>query len=134
MSHLTCSKIAIQDIDILKKAVGGFDRLKWNEGARTFKSYGNTGQTKSEFGTCEHSITVTGATFQIGVIKRQDGTGWSLAFDRADRYVETIVGPQSEKIHAAYSEAYIRDFAEKNGFMMEESVDDEGNLCLTMTK
>jgi hypothetical protein len=134
MSHLTCSKIAIQDIDILKKAVDGFDGLVWNEGAKVFTSYGDTGQTDSQFGTCEHSITVKGATYQIGVIKLDDGTGWGLAFDRADRRVSDIVGPSSEKIHAAYSEAYIRDFAEKSGFLLEESVDDEGNLVLSMTK
>jgi hypothetical protein len=33
-----------------------------------------------------------------------------------------------------YSEAYIRQHAERSGFMVEEQVDDEGSLVLTLVQ
>jgi len=135
MSHLTCSMIQIHDLDILRKSVAGFGGLKWNEGATKFTSYGSTGQTESEFGTCEHSITVDGASggYQIGVIKRKDGQGWSLAFDPLDGGVLEAVGRDSAKLICAYEECYVRDFAEKNGFICEQTTDSEGNTLLELT-
>lgn len=133
MSHLICSMIVINDLDILRKAVAGFGGLKWNEGATKFTSYGDTGRTKSEFGSCEHSIHVDGANYEIGVIRCKDGEGWSLAFDPADYHVADAVGNQSSKLICAYEEAYIRDFAERNGFMVEQSVDNDGNIEMVLT-
>jgi hypothetical protein len=135
MSHLVCSQISILDLDILRKAIAGFGGLKWNEGATKFYSYGDTGRTKSEHGTCEHSITVEKADrgFQIGVIKRNDGEGWTLAFDPMDNGVLKTVGGQSSKLMSAYSEAYIRDWSERNGFMVDQSVDKDGNIEMVLT-
>lgn len=132
MSHLICSKIRITDLEILKKAVAGFKGLKWNEGAKQFVSYGDTGTTKSEFGTCEHSITIEGATFQIGVAKLKDGTGYGLLFDPYDGIGASKVGRECELVSAAYGEAFVRDFAERNGFMVEQTTDSEGNLQLEL--
>lgn len=136
MSHLICSQIFINDLDILKKAVAGFGGLEWNEGAITFSSYDETGKTKSEFGLCQHSISVedTDKGYQIGVIKRNDGQGWSLAFDPLDHGLLGRVGKESSKLVAAYSEAYIRDFAERSGFILEQTTDDYGNTVLSMSK
>lgn len=133
MSHLVASLIKLTDLDILRKAVRGFGGLTWNEGAKEFRSYGDTGKHRSELGTCEHSITVDKAHYQIGVIKNKDGDGWTLAFDNDDITIVSEVGGQSEKLAAAYGEVYVRDFAERNGFMVDESKDSEGNMVLTMT-
>lgn len=139
MSLLTASTVKITDIDILKKAVKGFDGLTWNEGATRFKSYGDGNpEYQKELlqdmeGTCEHSITVKGAHFayQIGVIKKEDGD-YVLAYDEDDHGIRYLVGHQSHKLIAAYGEAFARDWAEKKGFMVETGLDEEGNLQLTM--
>jgi hypothetical protein len=126
--------IQIHDLDLLRKTVAGFGGLKWNEGSTTFKSYGQTGKTKSEHGTCEHSITMEGEHYyDIGVIKRKDGQGWSLAFDEADHYLKDKVGSGSSKLICAYEVTYIRDFAERNGFMIDQRVDSEGNVEMVLT-
>lgn len=125
MSHLTASTIRITDIDILKKAVKGFGGLKWNEGATRFKSY-----SESHSDGCKHSISVKGASYEIGVIQKDDG--YVLAYDEADYNVRELVGSKSFKLMAAYGEAFARDFAEKRGFMVETGYDEEGNLQLTM--
>lgn len=128
MSHLTASTIRITDIDILKKAVKGFDGLTWNEGASQFRSY-----SYSHSEGCKHSITVKGSyhNYQIGVIQLEDGD-YVLAYDEDDFGIRDAVGSKSFKLMAAYGEAYARDFAEKRGFMIESGFDEEGNLQLTM--
>lgn len=131
MSHLNCGLAKITELDILRRTVASYGGLTWNEGATTFRSYDETGQTKSEFGTCEHSITVDGASYQIGVIRSKDGDGWVLAFDTADGIVSGAVGRSSEKLLTAYAEAVIRDESARNGYPMEESVDSEGFKILT---
>lgn len=137
MSHLIASKIIINDLDILKKAVSGFGGLTWNEGAKTFRWYVNSDQKvkaelESEHGQCEHSISIAGATYEIGVVKRKDGEGWSLVFDSYDHVAADRVGRQCEKVMAAYAEEYTRDFAYRHGFMVQEDIDLEGNKMLIM--
>jgi hypothetical protein len=131
MSLLVCSTIKITELDILRRTVARYGNLIWNEGAKTFKSYGQTGNTKSEYGTVEHSITVAGAHYQIGVIRSKDGDGWQLAFDTDDRQICAMVGRNSEKLITAYAEELIRDEAARNGYMLEESTDSEGAKILT---
>lgn len=139
MSHLIASQIAIMDLEILRKAVAGFGGLTWMEGAKRFRSYTKDERLDTqvaEHGTCEHAIKIAGATYEIGVVKRKDGEGWNLVFDPYDHAAADKVGYQCEKVTAAYGEAYIRDFAEKNGFLVEQSTDSEGNveLCLTSSR
>lgn len=137
MSHLIASEVCITDLDILRKAVAGFTGLVWNDGATTFKSYYSAERLQEQInaiGTCEHSISITkGGGYQIGVIRKKDGTGWSLAFDPYDTRAAAIVGRNSEMVMNQYSETFIRDWAEKTGFMVEHSVDAEGNTQLSMT-
>lgn len=136
MSHLYQNQIAIHDLDILKKAVAGFGGLKWNEGATTFRWYVTNKydkkQLESEQGKCEHSISIKGCSYEVGVVRRKDGDGWSLVFDPLDTKAADIVGRQCEKIVSAYAEEYTRDWASKKGFILEESVDDEGNKVFAM--
>lgn len=137
MSHLTCSSINIKDLDILRKVVAVFGGLKWNEGATTFKSYSKgsrlDNEIKEQGGTCRHSISIDGATYayEIGIIQRNDGEGYSLVFDPFDPVAAAKVGWACEKVSNAYAEAVIRDECERNGFMLEESVDAEGCKILT---
>jgi hypothetical protein len=138
MSHLTASSIIITDIDILKKAVAGFHGLTWNEGATTYRWYVNDKERKKELeaeqGQCEHSISIAGSRYgyEVGVVRRKDGEGYSLVFDSHDTAAADKIGAGCEKIIAAYGEAYTRDFAEKHGFICEQSTDEEGNIVLTM--
>lgn len=68
------------------------------------------------------------------MVRRKDGEGWSLLFDPFDANAAVIVGFNGcEKITAAYADAYTRDFASRNGFLLEESVDGEGNTVMVMT-
>ena len=64
-------------------------------------------------------------------MKRKDGEGWTLVWDfyrNAD-----LINDAANKLMSDYSEAYIRQYAERNGFMVEEQTDNDGNMVLTMT-
>lgn len=126
MSHLVCSQIKIADLDILKKTVAGFGGLTWNEGATTFESY-YSGEP------CEHSITIKKGQYEVGVRKSPDGDGYNLVFDPYDSEGAKVVGHSCEKVAGAYGEAFVRDFAERNGFILDHATDSEGNMVLTMT-
>lgn len=145
MSHLVSSTVIITDLDILKKTVASFGGLTWMEGQTQFKWYYQArahladsyvkeqNRQESQFGACEHAIRIKGSDYEIGVVKRKDGEGYSLVFDPIDGTMTNKVGPACEKLIAAYSEEMIREWAAKNGFMLEQDTDAEGNIVLTMT-
>ncbi len=147
MSHLICSEIVINDLDILRRAVAGFvcrnfpDKMKlvWNEGKKDYKWYTKDTKAETQHGRCEHTIGWTRPDkkegyYEIGVVRRKDGEGWSLVFDPFDPTLSNAVGMNNELLLAAYADEYIRDFAAKNGFMVEQSLDGEGNIQLTMSR
>lgn len=148
MSHVVCSNIIITDLDLLRKALLAFPELKWNENRKTFNWYGSwmddykandaayrNGIDVDQYGTCDVCIQMEGVNYEMGVVRRKDGQGWSLVWDNvSDGYkLDELLGSHAEKLVIEYSQAYIRDFAERNGFIMDETVDGEGNLVLTMT-
>jgi hypothetical protein len=134
--------ISINDIEILKRAVKIMG-LVWKEGQTTYKWYADGRDTKakttleSSQGICEHAIGFapgqSSYEYEIGVVKNKDGEGWKLVFDPYDVIAASKVGNQCEKLINEYSQAYIRDFAERNGFTTEVTTDAEGNLCMTLT-
>jgi hypothetical protein len=141
MSLLTASKIVIQNLDILKKAVAGFGGLTWKEGQNNFKWYfdGPGARTAEKgFGQCEHAIGYVRKNedskygYEIGVVRNKNGEGWSLVFDPHDYSLAERVGSQCEQLVAAYTDEFIRDFASKNGYMVEQGQDEEGNVQLTL--
>jgi hypothetical protein len=147
MSHVVCSKIIITDLGILKKAVARLGGLKWSK-KKTFEWYGRwmkdysahnaayrNGIDADQYGTCDACIQMSGVSFEIGVVRRKDNQGWSLVWDNygSGQALSKHIGNNGEKLMAAYSEEYIRQFAEQQGFLMEEQIDDEGNLVLTMS-
>lgn len=152
MSHVVCSSILINDLDALRKAVARFPELKWNENKKTFNWYGEwvddyaandaaykNGIDPDQYGTCDVCIQRERACqqhYEIGVVRRRDGQGWSLVWDHysSGENLSEIIGRSGEKLTTAYAEEYIRQFAERNGFIMDERTDENGDLVLTMNE
>jgi hypothetical protein len=141
LSHVSCSKVIVADIDLLKKIVGANPLMKWHD-RKTYKWFGSwekdynaddaaykNGFDPKDYGKCDWAISVEGCEYEIGVVKRKDGEGWTLVWDF---YHNPKLTPASHQLMSDYSEAYIRQHAERNGFMVEEQIDAEGNLILTM--
>ncbi len=141
MSHIVTSPVIITDIDCLKAAVKKIKGLKFKENQKTYAWYGrNVGDTNAaadalklginpeDFGKCAHAISVEGAGYEIGVMKRKDGSGYSLAWDYwgPGRNIPEVIGNGGEKLMCEYQRAFISRFAtvESMNLTMEESADE----------
>jgi Protein of unknown function (DUF1257) len=148
MSHVVCSSIIINDLDALRKAVARFPNLIFNEKKKTFNLYGEwvndysaqdaaykNGIDVDQYGKCDVCIQMEGVKYEIGVVRRMDGQGWSLVWDNVGdgHKLTSLLGAHAQTLTTAYAEEYIRKFAERNGFIMEEQADENGDLMLTMT-
>lgn len=130
MSHLTSSKILIADLDILRKAVAEIQELIWND-KNEFRWYASNRKA------CDAMISYrdpdgNGMGHEVGIVPCEGG--WKIEFDPFDQRLAYIIGRTAEKLTTAYAEAYARDFAERNGFIMERTVDDDGKIVMTMSE
>lgn len=88
MSHVTSIDINITDLTALRAT---FEELggQWREGQPTYKWYGSVmgdyplppGFTAADLGKCEHAIHLPGCEYEIGVVRKKDGDGYTLLFD-----------------------------------------------------
>lgn len=141
MSHVVSSPVVVQKIDCLKKAVEKIHGLTWCEGQKTHAWYGSwqddyakkdaaykLGIDPKDYGKCEHAIRVKGSTYEIGVVKRNDGTGYALVWDfwGPGKKINTVIGAGGEKLLVEYQKEYLKQFATEQGFSfsMEQTSED----------
>lgn len=149
MSHVATSSVVISDISILKRVINEkFPKLKWKEDQRTYRWFGQWvkdfhgdsaaykhGIDPKDYGKCAHAIEVDGCIYDIGVVERPDGQGYSLVWDfyGHEQKFNDAIGKDGALLMAEYSREFIMDYASRNGFIMNEYTDSEGNLVLDMT-
>lgn len=114
MSHLSTIRTVIKDLDALKAACVdlGFTFL---EGKKTFSWFGKfmndwndersavaQGFDPATFGQCEHAISVPGSTYELGVVRTDDG--WRLLMDEwgPGRTIVEQAGPGCGLLAQAY--------------------------------
>lgn len=148
MSHIVSSKHIITDISCLKRAIKNhFPQLVWMEGQRTFAWYGEwmndydaadaaykLGIDPKDYGKCDHAIRMPGVEYEIGIMKRADGKGWSPVWDFfADgKKLSKVIGQNAEKLMAAYHEECARAYAEEHGLELETETDDNDEVVFVM--
>lgn len=149
MSHVTAGKLPITDLDCAREAVGRFPKLKWNEGAKTYAWYnrfqddwGKNNEHKtarargidpSLYGKCDHSISMEGCPYEIGVTKRADGRGWSLVWDVwRGQAISEYIGQDAERFMCAYAEQYYQRYAQETGCLYTSSVDENGDTLVEL--
>lgn len=134
MSHLQTSAVVITDEHLFERIAKSLG-LKWHHACKSFKWYADN------VGECLHKITYTApkgkypALFrnhEVGVVQNPDGPGLVLQFDPYDRHLAELIGRNGEKLMNAYSEAFARQFAERNGFTVNTYIDDEGFKVVEM--
>lgn len=132
----------VTDLACLRAAVAKLAGIHWKEGQRTFSWYGKwvgdysaddaaykLGIDTKDYGRCEHAIKVDGSRYEIGVMKRKDGKGYSLVFDfygGNGHKIQEMVGAGCEKISVEYQREYITRFAnlENMNLSMEDTKDE----------
>lgn len=147
MSHVTCSLAVITDLDCLKRTLAAkFPALQWMEGQQKYNWYGSwqndfstdqaaykRGVDVDQYGKCEHAIRVPGCAYEIGVTKRKDGEGYTLVWDLwRGKEISKAIGQDAEILMNAYNEEYVSSYAQANGYMLQEEVNSDGNLVMTL--
>lgn len=140
----------VLDLEVLRIAIKKFPQLRWIEDKKTYNWYAGgwqddyaksdaaykNGIPVEDYGKCEHAIHMDGVDYEIGVVKRRDGEGYSLVWDffGCGKKISKVIGDSAEKLMIEYQQHYIRQFADSNGMMLDQSTDSEGNLVLTLNE
>jgi len=110
MSHISKIELEVKDLGILGQACTrlGLELLK---DKKSFRWYGKEG-------CCDHAITVPGANYEIGVVKK-DGL-YELSCDYYDRNLEKVIGSQGGLLKQAYAVIKTRVEARRKGYSVLE--------------
>lgn len=126
ISHVVTSPVIISDLNCLQQAVERDPKLIWKEGQKKYAWVGryyrdyheedaayHHGINPKDYGKCEHAIKVKGCKFEIGVVKRKDGKGYSLVWDFIGdgQKINDAIGKGAEKLISDYQEIYLQTFA-----------------------
>jgi len=151
MSHVRANEIPITDLDCARAAAGKFNALTWQENQKTHEWFGKwvkdyhgsdaaykRGIDPTQYGTCEHAIKVADCQYEIGVVKRTDGNGYSLVWDfyGPGRMIEDIIGKNAEKFMVEYQKEFIARHCMAEGYMatmQDVVIDGEEKVRIEMT-
>ena len=117
MSHISKIELEVKDLATLKQACTRLG-LKMHEGKQTFKWYGQ------EEGRCDHTITVPGASYEIGVVKA--GDGFELQCDYWDSAIVKTIGQNGGLLKMAYAVDRTKTEARRKGYTVIEKQTDSG--------
>jgi hypothetical protein len=125
MSHITKVEVEIKDLEALAAAcrrLGCELRL----GQRTFVWYSGTD------GTCEHAVSVPGASYEVGVAARQDGRpGYALLWDSYSYGgLEAKLGQGACRLVQAYGVEAATRAARRQGYSVTETTREDGAVVL----
>lgn len=130
MSHVVTSPVFITSLDCLKKALAKFPKLQFREGQKKWKWYGRwmndydaadaaykLGIKPEDYGKCEHAIHMDGVEYEIGVMKRTDGKGYSLVWDfyGCGHNINEYIGDAAEKLMTEYNRQFVLQHAATEG-------------------
>lgn len=142
MSHVSNLEIIIKDLEALRKAAAecGLEFMP----AATYKWYGQfvgdyplpEGFTPEELGHCEYKMSIPGdeEAYEVGVVPRKDGQGYTLLYDFwgecGQALVEKIGGQDGDKLKQRYAVNAATFQAERQGFRVQEFQATDGSVQL----
>ena len=110
MSHISKIELEVKDIAVLKKACRKLG-LEFVQDQKTFQWYGKES-------SCNHAIKVPGASYEIGVIRKEGR--YELNCDFYDRSIEKVIGHQGGLLKQAYAVAKTKAEARRKGYSVIE--------------
>ena len=126
MSHVSIIDVEITDLEALKNACTRMGFI-FTEGKRTYKWYGQflegyplpEGFSKEDLGTCDHAVTVPGANYEIGVVKREKK--YILLWDFwSNGGLKPKIGDKGGLLIQAYGVEKTKLEAKRKGFRVSE--------------
>jgi len=127
MSHIARIDLEINDLDALKAACGRLG-LEFRCGQTSYAWYGEyvgdhplpEGLTVQDLGKCDHAIHVPGASYEVGILKRNGKYLLLWDFWR-DGGLERILGRNAGRLKQAYAIERTRREAQRKGYRFTES-------------
>jgi hypothetical protein len=138
MSHVAKIELEITDLDALKAACQRLG-LEFRCGQVVYAWYGEymadyplpEGLTAKDLGKCDHAIRVPGASYEIGVLKRNGK--YHLLWDFwSEGGLQCILGKNAGRLRQAYAIERTRREALRKGYRITESKTQNG-LRLVLT-
>jgi hypothetical protein len=116
MSHLARIELEVTDLESLSKACRHIG-LTLVQGKTTFKWYNGDGG-------CQHAIVVPGASYEIGLVLKEDK--YELQTDFFDRGIEAAIGKNGGLLKQRYAVERTRSEAKNKGYRIIEKQTDNG--------
>jgi hypothetical protein len=126
MSHVAKIELEIKDLDTLK---GACERLglEFMRNQKTYAWYGTNvgdyplpdGVSVEDLGKCDHAIRVPGATYEIGIVSRENKYILLWDFYRAGG-LEQVLGKNAGKLKQAYAIERLYQEAKRKGYHIIE--------------
>ncbi len=116
MSHIAKIELEVTDLDSLSKACRHIG-LNLVLGKTSFKWYNGNGN-------CHHAIEVPGASYEIGLVLKEDK--YELQTDFWDKGIEAVIGKNGGLLKQRYAVERTRSEALKKGYRVIEKQTDNG--------
>jgi len=116
MSHIAKIELEVTDLDSLSKACRQIG-LNLVRGKTSFKWYNGNG-------VCDHAIEVPGASYEIGLVLKEDK--YELQTDFWDKGIESAIGKNGGLLKQRYAVERTRSEALKKGYRVIEKQTDNG--------
>lgn len=145
MSHVTTIEVDITDFDQLAAACAMLG-LEFVRNQKTYRWYGrwvndfneevaaaSSGFDPETFGQCEHAIKVPGSEYEIGVVKKPTGNGYTLLFDawgKNGKAISNLLGGRCEKLVQRYAANVAKKQLQRKGMKFVERVLSNGTIRL----
>jgi hypothetical protein len=142
MSHVTAIDINITDLKALQGAVQELG-AEWRGGQKTYEWYGHSvgdyplpaGFTAADLGKCEHAIRLAGTDYEIGVVKKKDGSGYTCLYDfwGPGMKLKSHFGDGLAKLKQMYGVHKATAAARAKGYMVQRRPQKNGTIKLVVT-
>lgn len=142
MSHVAKLDIELKDLDAIRNAVKRIGGI-WKEGQKRYAWYGRhvgdyplpEGFTATDLGKCDHAFGFDGASYEIGVVRRADGT-YAILWDfySPGGLLPHMGGETADKFKQAYAIEKAKIEARKKGMIVREKTLPNGAVQLSIGK
>ena len=138
MSHISKIELVVNDLAALKEACQNLG-FEFREGQRTYTWYGRLvgrfalpeGLTESDLGKCDHAIRIPGATYEVGIVKKEQN--YLLLWDEWDKGgLRAKLGHNAGILKQAYALSRVKREARKKNYRFAQKKIPNG-IRLTLT-
>lgn len=142
ISHVVKLDIELNDLEAIRRAVKRIGGI-WKEDQKTYAWWGRSvgdyplpdGFTADQLGKCDHAFGFDGASWEVGVVRKPNGT-FTLLWDfySSGNLMPFMGNQQGHKFTQAYGVERAKLEAQRNGLVVREVTLPNGSIQLRAGK